>query len=97
MPNACDYQQTETHSLGHFPVNEWGTVNEVLKLKLLGRTTLYSLLRSGRIKSRLLKSNKYAMSGKRLIYLPSLFELIENSDSGNLKPSSEIEPEVSRS
>ncbi len=81
----------------HETLHEWGTVNEVLKLKLLGRTTLYSLLRSGRIKSRLLKSNKYAMSGKRLIYLPSLFELIENSDSGNLKPSSEIEPEASRS
>lgn len=59
---------------------EWWTVNETLKQGWFGRTTLYKLLNNGSIKSRLIRSNRYAITGKRLIHAPSVLAFIERSE-----------------
>ena len=59
---------------------EWWTVNETLKQGWFGRTTLYKLLNNGSIKSRLIHSDQYAITGKRLIHAPSVLAFIERSE-----------------
>lgn len=59
---------------------EWWTVNETLKQGLFGRTTLYKLINNGSIKSRLIRSDRYAIKGKRLIHAPSVLAFIERSE-----------------
>lgn len=59
---------------------EWWTVNETLKQGLFGRTTLYKLINNGSIKSRLIRSDRYAIKGKRLIHASSVLAFIERSE-----------------
>lgn len=64
------------------PEIDWATVPQVLSLGLIGRTTLYRLMQQGEVKSRLVKTSKYAVSGRRLIHVPSFLEFIERSEEG---------------
>ena len=55
------------------PLNpEWLTIPQACRRSNLGRTTLYTLLKSGTIKGKVLKTRKDNISGKRLILGASL-------------------------
>lgn len=52
-------------------------MKEILKRFGIGRSTLYEILKSGRLKSCVVKTHKWNVKGSRLVYLPSVREYFE--------------------
>jgi len=58
---------------------EWMRVNDAVRNYGIGRSSMFTLIRSGRIASRVLKTSVHNVSGLRLISTASLNALIEES------------------
>ena len=56
----------------------WIRIPEATRLFGLKRSYLYELVASGSIRSRILKSNRHALRGVRLLSYDSLSQFIEN-------------------
>ena len=62
-------------------VPEWARVNEISRLFSIGRSTLYQLIRTGAVASRVVKTSKYNVSGIRIINIESVRAFIESQPS----------------
>jgi len=58
-------------------VPEWARVPQAIAIFSIGRSTLYGLIRSGQIASRVVKSSPHHVSGIRLVNTESLRAFIE--------------------
>lgn len=70
-------QQKIAASLG--PAPEWIRVNDAIRLSGIGRSSLFTLIRSKRIASKVLKTNPHNVSGLRLISVESIRTYIAES------------------
>jgi len=60
-------------------VPEWARVPEIVKLFSIGRSSLYSLIKTGAVASRIVKTSKHHVSGIRLVSTDSVRAFIESS------------------
>jgi hypothetical protein len=59
----------------------WLRIPEAVRTRGIGRSTLYTLIAEGKIKSRVLKAQRDSLRGIRLISADSLDEFIERQES----------------
>jgi len=64
-----------------YPVPEWARVPEIVKTFSIGRSSIYELIRSGRIASRVVKTSKHNVSGIRIVNTESVRAFIESQPS----------------
>jgi len=58
----------------------WLRIPEAVRTRGVGRSTLYTLIAEGKVKSRLLKARRDSMRGIRLVSADSLDEFIERAE-----------------
>lgn len=80
--NSCPQTNRDAASSGseqksnNSPV--WLRVPEAVRTRGIGRSTLYTLIAEGRVRSSLIKTRRDSLRGIRLISADSLDEFIEN-------------------